>query len=811
MSVKDEINDFDDKLLESLGDNAELSDIEFIEQFSKPLYNPSESAPNQLLSLENSISLFEKGNSELTKLRSNLEEKIKKYDSASKHIQYDYQKKSNHLRGKFSQVLDLSRHLNDNVEDMRGGLVDVGKELELAENHRKRILASADLIQYYLEFRSGSSQSLMDLFRTNSHDKMLLCAQRTRQLSSFANEIELPGASETLNRIEKFSEFLETSFLKFFNNEYRKPNWKGMASFGTILQEFNGGASVIREFVNQHEFFIAADKLESRKGLEEDSIWNALQNPFQPVPTSINSLSSLFNELCSVVDRDCAVIKRVFPKPELVLQTLFQRIFGQSIQNRIEEIMEVARSKTNLVYLRSLQTIVSSLRELLVELKKILTHRGFNVSDNSPLFLALNQYLEDLLVPYVEPNEYLNRERQSLTSMFWLNVYKFLAANPFKQRAKPGLLRSLMNPIQPSKISSTESQTRFNTKTEGYLLRIAGVNENLINSGAAVTESTLSIPEDEGHLDSKNIYSFIGWHAEALNRASLLMSQQDLTTILFSLVKLLDELVRNRYINEALSSINNYIQQYDKRSDFNLSFLIDIRECKKIMGFYSAYITSIIIPSIGFTASSRKETINTLSLAITNLEYRVNNLFYASVKVLSAHLDFLISPYKHISYTMSEEQIDTSPKQRQSMTKLVQTYLDQLLLSIQELGPNDPSLFALKKKAAINIAAVLIGYAFRSKVTPTGALILQDDLNFFYSALRSWGIDVVNNKFRTLQQLLSLLMVKTDALPAVMHDKRKAGFSDMNIHEVLRLRCDLPENLRLQTSKEEILISPKST
>ncbi|WBW73903.1 exocyst complex subunit Sec10 [Schizosaccharomyces osmophilus] len=810
MSVNNEMT-FDDVLLNCVADNTDLSATDFIEQCSKPLYTLSESAPNELFTLENSILLFERGNSALTNLRSNFKEKIKKHDSESKYIQHDYQKKSKHLRDKFSQVLDLSRHLNDNVEDMKGGLVDVGKELELAENHRKRILASADLIQYYLEFRSGNSQSLSDLFRTNNHDKMLLCAQRTRQLLGFANEVDLPGASETLNRIEKFSEFLETSFLKFFNNEYRKPNWKGMASFGTILQEFNGGASVIREFVNQHEFFIAADKLESRKGLEEDGIWNALQDPFQSVPTSINSLSSLFNEICSVVDRDCAVIKRVFPKPELVLQTLCQRIFGQSIQNRIEEVMEIAHSKTNLAYLRSLQTVVSSLKELLIQLKEILARRGFNVSDNSPLILALNQYLEDLLVPYVEPNEYLNRERQSLTSMFWLNVYKFLVANPFKQRAKPGLLRSLMNPIQQSKAPSTDSQTRFSTKTEGYLLRIAGIDENLIKSGAVVSESTLSIPENEGHLNSKNTYSFIGWHAEALNRASLMMSQQDISTILFSLVKLLDELVNNRYINEALLSVYNYIQQYDKRSDLDLSFLIDIRECKKIMGFYSAYITSIIIPSVGFTASSRKETINTLSLAITNLEHRVNSLFYASVKVLSSRLDLLLAPYKNISYAMSEEQIDISPKQRQSMTKMVQTYLDQLLSSIQKLDQKDPSLFALKKKAALNLAAVLVGYAFRSKVTPTGALLLQDDLNFFHSVLQSWGIDIVNNKFRTLQQLLSLLMVKTDVLPAVMQDKRKAGFTDMNIHEVLRLRSDLPEDLRLQTNKEDILISTKSS
>ncbi|EPX70609.1 exocyst complex subunit Sec10 [Schizosaccharomyces octosporus yFS286] len=810
MPVNNEMT-YDDELLNSLANNTELSATDFIEQYSKPLYSLSENSSNELLSLENSISLFERGNSTLTDLRSKFKERIKKHDSESKHIQHDYQKKSNHLRDKFSQVLDLSRNLNDNVDDMKGGLVDVGKELELAENHRKRILASADLIQYYMEFRSGNSQSLSDLFRTNNHDKMLLCAQRTRQLLGFANEVDLPGASETLNRIEKFSEFLETSFLKFFNNEYRKPNWKGMASFGTILQEFNGGASVIREFVNQHEFFIAADKLESRKGLEEDDVWNALQDPFQPVPASIKSLSSLFNEICSVVDRDCVVIKRVFPKPELVLQTLCQRIFGQSIQNRIEEVMEVAHSKTNLAYLRSLQTIVSSLQELLVQLKEILTRRGFNVSDNSPLILALNQYFEDLLVPYVEPNDYLSRERHSLTSMFWLNVYKFLAVNPFKQRAKPGLLRSLMNPIQQPKVQSADIQTHFSAKTEGYLLRIAGIDSSLIDSGAVISENTFSISENEGHLDSKNTYSFIGWHAEALNRAFLVTSQQDLSKILFSLVKLLDELVNNRYINEGLSLVHNYIQQYDKRTDLDLSFLIDIRECKKIMGFYSAYITSIIIPSVGFTASSRKETINTLSLAITNLEHRVNSLFYTSVKALCSRLDLLLSPYRNISYAMSEEQIDVSPKQRQSMTKMVQTYLDQLLSSIQELDPNDPSLFALKKKTALNLAAVLIEFAFRSKVTPTGALLLQDDLNFFYSVLQSWGIDIVNNKFRTLQQLLSLLMVKTDVLPAVMQDKRKAGFTDMNIHEVLRLRSDLPENLRLQTNKEQVLFSTKTT
>lgn len=44
-----------------------------------------------------------------------------------------------------------------------------------------------------------------------------------------------------------------------------------------------------------------------------------------------------------------------------------------------------------------------------------------------------------------------------------------------------------------------------------------------------------------------------------------------------------------------------------------------------------------------------------------------------------------------------------------------------------------------------------------------------------------------------------------------MQDKRKAGFSEMNIHEVLRLRFDLPENLKLQLNKEEALLPPKSS
>ncbi|KAL2314743.1 Exocyst complex component sec10 [Schizosaccharomyces pombe] len=811
MSTKNALNDSQIKLLNSLNDNKGIPSTEFVEKFAESLYETQNDGSKKLSSIDGSIKSFAACLHELNRLKSRVGDRIRDYASASKQVQNEYHQKSNHLREKFAQVLELSRHLEDNVNDMRSGLVDAGQELERAENNRKRILSSAELLRYYLEFRSGKPQTLMDFFRTNNHDKMLLCAQRTRQLLALANEVDLPDSSETLARIEKFSEFLETNFLKFFNNEYRKPNWKGMASFGTILQEFNGGASVVREFVNQHEFFIAADKVQSRQGLEQDPIWLILPDPTQKIPPLIQTLSSLFSELCSVIEGDCAVIKRVFPNPELVLQTFFQRIFGQSIQNRLEEVMEIAKGKSNLAYLRTLQTVVSSLRKLVADLKTILENRGFSVSDNSPLSLALNQYMEDLLVPFIEVDDYLKREEHSLRSLFRLSLYKYTSYKIRLETPEPGLLRSLMTPLQGNMVAPTGVHSQFNTKTEGFLLRIADIQENLIQSGSFITEDYFTIEKNHSHLNSEKVYSFIGWHAEALNRASILISSQDLSVVISSLVNLLDKLIREDYVFKELSSIQSYISSHDKSKNLDLHYLVDIRECKKIMGYFSAYLMSIVIPFTGVTASSRRETVNILSSSISVIECAVNDVFYATVHALGDHLEIILSPYRQISYAMTEEQIDSSTELRQSMTRNVQNYLDYIKNLYHRLGPYDPSLLALKQKTATMLAARLISFAFRSKVTAAGALLLQNDINFFHSTLTSWGIDTVDAKFKLILQLLSLLMVKIDVLPAVMQDKRKAGFSEMNIHEVLRLRFDLPENLKLQLNKEEALLPPKSS
>src|SRR5207247_2068149 len=61
--------------------------------------------------------------------------------------------------------------------------------------------------------------------------------------------------------IEKFSETLEKDLLKQFDDFYRRANFDGMRDCATVLQDFNGGASVIALFVNQHQFFIDRSQL----------------------------------------------------------------------------------------------------------------------------------------------------------------------------------------------------------------------------------------------------------------------------------------------------------------------------------------------------------------------------------------------------------------------------------------------------------------------------------------------------------------------------------------------------------------------
>ena len=120
--------------------------------------------------------------------------------------------------------------------------------------------------------------------------------------------------------------------------------WSRQHCAQTLL-DFNGGASCVQVYVNQHDFFI--NRVRETK-TSNDSVlyvfilakfiqifnpcrWDALPNPDAPQPKTEKGLLDLFVEIRSTVGQEAQIVQAVFPNPPFVMQVFLQRVFAQSV------------------------------------------------------------------------------------------------------------------------------------------------------------------------------------------------------------------------------------------------------------------------------------------------------------------------------------------------------------------------------------------------------------------------------------------------------------------------------------------------
>jgi len=229
---------------------------------------------------------------------------------------------------------------------------------------------------------------------------------------------------KTNELLERFLERLEKDLLEQFDECKKQHNEHGMRDCAVALHDFNDGASVIGRFVNQHEFFLDRGHMITEELAEDREAWERAADPDAEPPAVESSLRSLIDEVKLVIEEESFTIKHVFPFYEQVLVTFLQRIFQQSIQQRLEMVLEKANSISPLAFLRALQASRNHIGLVVEDLKQHgLTEHPEPVS---PLVAStLDQQVEDLFIPYFAGSTYIDREKRSLEELYASLLYRF--------------------------------------------------------------------------------------------------------------------------------------------------------------------------------------------------------------------------------------------------------------------------------------------------------------------------------------------------------------------------------------------------
>ena len=552
------------------------------------------------------IRTFEHALSRLRSLSEELEEHENEQLGAVRRAESQHTQNVESLGRKLEHAIDqfhsLDTSLNgasgDDGQDLGGNAaVRIGERLEELDRQRQKAQDAEFLIKCWLDVsRRGRLSPLENMMQNGSGDSKLRCAHIARQLLRISSRLDAEGIAlingnnrdpsgmkrkattegsmfPTKEIIEKFLENLEQDLLQQFDFFYnRKNNYEDMRECAIALRDFNDGASVMALFVNQHQFFIDRNQLITEEAAGDSEAWDHLQDPDAEPPGVEGRLQTLVDEVRVVVQEESAVIKRVFPYYEEVLIRFLQRVFQQSIQTRLEAILERASSLSSLAFLRSLQAARSYISGLVDDLKSHgLTEHPEPVT--SQVGATLDQQLEDLFVPYFVGSSYIEREKKNLEELYSSLLLKFTIYHvgccpasasvrdclsddaQSRRRKMPTTYFASLGQRGKELIASARDaymdrldSTDLPASQKAMLIRIAGLKD------ADNEKKDIDVTEEDGKLSLPNAKRMLKWLAEGIGRGLELSPANETPKDVQNLLNLLLAHMGELYLETALDA-----------------------------------------------------------------------------------------------------------------------------------------------------------------------------------------------------------------------------------------------------------------
>lgn len=648
------------------------------------------SSANQLFDPKPFIRTFEHAQRRLNELSGDLEIRENELSAAVRRAEAQHAQNLSTLGRKLNQAIESFQKLDTSLNaaglggDGTGNTaVEIGKKLEELDRQRRRALDAHFLIQCWDEVSNKGEITLLEnLRRSGTSEGKVRSAQIARQLLRISQRLDPKSWSDTRSSsgytngvtgangeahhhmpkantreiIEKFAETLEKDLLKQFDDFYRKANFEGMKECATVLRDFNGGASVIALFVNQHQFFIDRSQLVTEEVGGDPEAWEKLADPDAEPPGVEPSLQSLVDEVKVVCQEESAIIKRAFPYYEQVLGKFLQRVFQQSIQQRLEMVLEKANSVSSLAFLRCLQASRSYISALVDDLKAHgLTEHPETISSQTAVLL--DQQLEDLFVPYFVGSSYIEREKKNLEELFTSLMFKFTTYHTRRKKAATTFMASLAKSGSELFASAKEAylsrldSAEFTPTQKMTLLRVAGLKETTDLS----KQHEIELTEEDGRLKVDFAKRMIKWLAEGVGRGLELSVSSETPKDVSTLLNLLLSTMGEGYIEVALdAALEAATSQESTKTEPDFSYLPNIRAAISITHLMITCINTVLIPLAAGSITIKRDMEKLTNIAVNRIEDKINAIEQKTVDVVLAWVGKLLAGQKKNDFRPKE-------------------------------------------------------------------------------------------------------------------------------------------------------------
>lgn len=508
-----------------------------------------------------------------------LEEKENELSGAVRRAELQHNQNVESLGRRLEQAIDKFQRLDSSLNGSDDGGPDsggnvamrIGERLEELDRQRKRALDAKFLIECWQEVSERGELNILEDQRRSGD--IVRCAEIARQLLRISvrldpevsagvngeaqNGVKKRPAKQSKHKtkevIEKFLESLEQDLLSKFDECYRRPNYNGMRDCAVALRGFNDGASVITTYVNQHSFFIDRNQLITDELAPDPETWDRLQDPDAEPPGVEPTLQSLVDEVKIVVQEESGIIRRAFPYYEEVLIRFLERIFQQSIQQRLEMVLDKASELSSLAFLRALQASRSYITQLVEDLKSHgLTEHPEPVT--SQVAATLDQQLEELFSSYFIGEKYIEREKKNLEELYSSLLLKFTIYHSRRSKMPTSYFGSLAQRGKELAASTRDKyierleSTDLPVSQKATLMRIAGLKED------QQEKKEIEVTDEDGKLSLPVAKRMLKWLAEGVGRGLELSPGNETPKDVQILLNLLLRQMGEIYLETALEA-----------------------------------------------------------------------------------------------------------------------------------------------------------------------------------------------------------------------------------------------------------------
>ncbi|KAF9076869.1 exocyst complex component Sec10-like protein [Rhodocollybia butyracea] len=746
------------------------------------------------------IKTFEAAVDKLIAVRKDVQAKTEQMEKSVRVSEREYSKKMAELNRGFEAVGSSFSGMESRMNEVSSTAIRIGEQLETVHIERQRAQAAYDIIDYYNQFARGDT-SRLDALRKEGRQGRRQVAVLLRRLNTVAKEVDLPTADKTRENIEKYCEKFEKEMLNLFDRCYRKGDPKMMHHCAQTLLEFNGGSSCIQVYVNQHDFFI--NNVRESKQTEDTVLWNVISDPDTSPPKNERGLTDLFAEIRTTVDTEAQIVKAVFPNPPVVMQVFLQRVFAQSIQQHMEQLLHRATAISDLAYLRVLQLVHIQASTLVEDLKVYeLPASGsrlpFEVGDfsrtlggssntgpttSTTLTAMLETALEELFVPYTEGQRYLERESQSLGTLYSRLLEDFTRYHQIKApKGKSSMFDRVVNQLSTAAATTSSGGVQTTSaQAANAILRFGG-----LNSEKNIEEEP--VREEDGQLSVDVAEIMLKWHAEAIGRCVELSAPNDVAKNTFALLRVLAEAIVTAYIEEAIETAQARLDAADSKAEPLLQVLSILRTVDLICHLWQQYVNTALLPLASSSVTIRREMLVFNNQTVSRLEGGVNQFMHRLTDMIVSWLLTQLSKQKRNDFKPKNDDISFA----RVNTEPCVACCDMLekVRDAAKVNLSGKNLELFLTEIGVSFHSLLLEHLRKFPVSATGGLMLAKDIRMYQDTVSSFGIASLTERFEFIRQLGQVFLLSPEILKSYITENYLGRIEPRLLKPYLAQRSD---------------------